>query len=107
CWDLQFPEVARMLTLQGAEVIFMPIWGGNLILARARAIENQIYLVSSSYGMKTGMFNLEGKLIAEATDESPVAVVTVDLNKQMLWPWLGDLKNRIPREIPGSKMIAY
>jgi predicted amidohydrolase len=107
CWDLQFPEVARMLTLQGAEVIFMPIWGGNLILARARAIENQIYLVSSSYGMKTGMFNLEGKLVAEATDESPVAVVTVDLNKQMLWPWLGDLKNRIPREIPGSKMIAY
>ena len=107
CWDLQFPEVARMLTLQGAEVIFMPIWGGNLILARARAIENQIYLVSSSYGMKTGMFNLEGKLIAEATDESPVAVVRVDLNKQMLWPWLGDLKNRIPREIPSSKMIAY
>ena len=27
----------------------MPIWVGNLSLAKARAIENQIYLVSSTY----------------------------------------------------------
>lgn len=101
CWDLQFPEVARQLTMQGAEVIFMPIWGGNLTLARARAIENQIYLVSSSYDMVSGVFDLEGELIAEANDQNPVVVVGVDLNKQLLWPWLGDLKNRIPREIPG------
>lgn len=100
CWDLQFPEVARELALQGAEVIFMPIWGGNLTLARARAIENQIYLVSSSYDMKTGVFDLEGALIAEASEEDPVVVVEVDLNKHKYWPFLGDLKNRIPREKP-------
>ena len=100
CWDLQFPEVARQLAMQGAEVIFMPIWGGNLTLARARAIENQIYLVSSSYNMVSGVFDLEGELIAEANDQDPVVVTGVDLNKQLLWPWLGDLKNRIPREKP-------
>ena len=102
CWDLEFPEVARQLAMQGTEVIFMPIWGGNLTLARARAIENQIWLVSSSYGMKSGVFDLEGELIAEANDLDPVVVVEVDLNKQVLWPWLGDLKNRIPREKPKS-----
>ena len=101
CWDLQFPEVARQLAMQGAEVIFMPIWGGNMTLAKARAIENQIYLVSSSYDMASGVFDLKGELIAEANDQDPVVVIQVDLNQQFLWPWLGDFKNRIPREKPG------
>lgn len=103
CWDLQFPEVARNLALQGAEVIFLPIWGGNLTLASARAIENQVWLVSSSYDMKTGVFDPEGALMAEANAREPVIVVEVDLNKHIYWPWVGDLKNRIPREIPSSK----
>ena len=33
CWDVTFPEAARTLAKQGAEVIFLPIWGGNLTLA--------------------------------------------------------------------------
>jgi predicted amidohydrolase len=107
CWDVAFPEPARMLALQGAEVILMPIWGGNLNLAKARAIENQIYLVSSTYDMKTGVFDQEGELVVEGTEENPVAVVEVDLNKQKLWWWLGDYKNRIPRELPTRKAIRY
>lgn len=101
CWDSEFPEVARQLSMNGAEVIFLPIWGGNQTLVSARAIENQVYLVSSSYNMKSGVFDLKGELIAEANDLKPVVVVEVDLNRQLLWPWLGDLKNRIPREKPG------
>ena len=57
CWDVSFPETARTLSSKGAEVIFLPIWGGNLTLAKARAIENQIYLVSSTYDMKSAVFN--------------------------------------------------
>ena len=107
CWDVFFPEVARMLAVQGAEVIFLPIWGGNLTLAKARAIENQVYLVSSTYDMKTGVFNQEGELITEGTEKDPVVVSRIDLAKQKLWPWLGDFKNRIPREIPSSRLIKY
>ena len=107
CWDVFFPEVARMLAVQGADVIFLPIWGGNLTLAKARAIENQVYLVSSTYDMKTGVFNQEGELITEGTDEEPVVVTRIDLAKHKVWPWLGDFKNRIPREIPSSKLIKY
>ena len=74
CWDVFFPESARSLAGKGAEIIFLPIWGGNLDLARARAIENQVYLVSSTYDMKTGIFNREGKLIVEGSETDPVAV---------------------------------
>ena len=107
CLDVFFPEAARMLALQGAEVIFLPIWGGNLTLFRARAIENQIYLVTSSYDSETGIFDKTGKLMAEADEESPVAMVEVDLNKRQLWPWLGEFRNRITREMPGSELIKY
>jgi predicted amidohydrolase len=105
CWDVHFPEPARALARKGAEVILMPIWGGNLTLAQARAIENQVYLVSSSYDMKTAVFDQAGAIIAEATEKDPVAVVEVDLNAQRLWPWLGDFKNRIPRELPAGKAL--
>lgn len=54
CYDLRFPEYFRALSKQGAEIIFVPAnftaetgktaWG---VLLRARAIENQCYVVAS------------------------------------------------------------
>ena len=55
--------------------------------------------------METGIFGLEGELMAEATDAQPVVVVEVDLGKKKDWPWLGDFKNRIPRELPPRKAL--
>lgn len=104
CWDLFFPEPARSLSRKGAEIIFMPIWGGNLNLARARAIENQVYLVSSTYDMKTGVFDRTGALLVEGTETDPVALARIDLNERIMWPWLGDFKSRIPREKPPAKV---
>jgi predicted amidohydrolase len=106
CWDVTFPETAGALVKKGAEVIFLPIWGGNLILARARAIENQVYLVSSTYDMKSAIFDLEGEIVEEATEDNPVVVTEVDLSQQKLWPWLGDFKNRIPKEMPSRKAVS-
>jgi predicted amidohydrolase len=105
CWDVTFPEPARSLAQKGAEIIFMPIWGGDLNLTKARAIENQVYLVSSTYDMITAVFDQEGKVMKEATNDDPVIVADIDLNKQKLWPWIGDLKSRIFREIPPEKVI--
>jgi len=104
CWDVTFPEPARALAMQGADVILLPIWGGIETLARARSIENQVYLVSSTYGgdLQTGVFDLEGNLVGEANEDSPVVVVEVDLDQQKLWPWLGELKNRIQQEMPSK-----
>ena len=105
CWDVTFPEPARVLAQKGAEIIFLPIWGGDTILTKARAIENQVYVVSSTYDMISAVFDQEGKVVKEATENNPVIVVDVDLNKQKLWPWLGDLKSRIFREIPPRNSI--
>jgi predicted amidohydrolase len=49
CYDGFFPEVARALSIQGAEVIAWPVWGCNPMLAKARACENHVYVISSTY----------------------------------------------------------
>jgi len=110
CWDVTFPESARALAQKGAEIIFLPIAGGDVTLTRARAIENQVYLVSSTYDMITAVFDHRGNVMKQATEKNPVIVTNVDLNKQTLWPWIGDLKSRISREMPpqeSTKLKAF
>ena len=109
CWDVQFPEVARNLSAAGAEVIAMPIWGGSPTLAKARAIENQIYLVSSTYtaaapeGMVSGVWDREGRLLVKSGARfGEVYVTEVDLGHRVYWDWLGDLRARVERERPSA-----
>ncbi|HEX2973660.1 MAG TPA: carbon-nitrogen hydrolase family protein [Tepidisphaeraceae bacterium] len=102
CWDVQFPEAARQLALGGAEVIALPIWGGNETLARARAIENHVHLVSSSYDMKSFIVDPTGQVLAEATVDRPVAVTQIDLATNLYQPWLGDMRHRTWKERRGD-----
>lgn len=105
CWDLQFPEVARKLSENGAEIILMPIAGGNPKLASARAIENQIYLVSSTYSerpnwLRSGVYDYEGNMMVTGKNRGDVVVAEVDLNKSKYWAHLGNLKEMIKRQRP-------
>lgn len=49
CYDEFSLEVARNLTNNGAEIIAFPVAGCNPRLASARACENHVYVVSSTY----------------------------------------------------------
>ena len=106
CYDGFFPEPARELAKRGAEVIAWPVWGCNPLLARARACENNLYLVSSTYEdvsrnwMLSAVFDRSGEVIAQASEWGTVAVAEVDLNKRTMWNFLGDFGARVPRHRP-------
>ena len=61
CYDLRFPELYRVLAVEGAEVITVPaaftLFTGKdhwELLLRARAVENQCYVVAANqWGSRT------------------------------------------------------
>ncbi len=105
CWDSEYPEPARALALRGAEVILMPIWDGDPTLVKARAIENHLFLVESSYGSPTQILDPNGEQLALAPKIGTAAVATIDLNRRYKDQWLGDMRARMMKEYRGDVPI--
>ena len=96
CYDMRFPELFRLMTLQGAEVIFLPAnftmptgkdhWEPIL---RARAIENGCYIIApnqtgvkekfTAYG-NSMVVDPWGAVIARASDKPGVILAEIDLD---------------------------
>lgn len=107
CYDGFFPEVARELTNRGAEIIAWPVWGCNPLLAQARACENHVYVVSSTYTdaktnwMLSAVYDHAGKAIAKCDNWGSVAVAEVDLSQTYFWRNnLGDFHSMVQRHRP-------
>ena len=90
CYDAWFPEVSRQLAWMGADVIInvvkttTPDRRQELVLARANAIVNQVFMVSVNCAGPTGQGNSvvvdpEGEVLAEALGD-PSAILAVDLD---------------------------
>ncbi|MEX2262849.1 MAG: carbon-nitrogen hydrolase family protein [Bryobacteraceae bacterium] len=99
CWDVQYADPARALAVRGAELILMPIWGGNEALGKARAIENHVFLATSGYGYPTYVMDPDGEILSLAREVGSAATATIDLNRRYPDPWLGDMRARFMKEL--------
>jgi len=93
CYDLRFPEIFRSLSMRGSEIITISAqWPLSrkehwLSLTKARAIENQSYLLASNLCGHDGRLNFAassmiidpwGKIIAEAGDGETIIYGEID-----------------------------
>ncbi|MEV8130736.1 carbon-nitrogen hydrolase family protein [Pseudarthrobacter oxydans] len=90
CYDAWYPEVSRQLAWMGADVILnvvkttTPDRKQELILAKANAIVNQVFMVSVNCAGPTGqgksiIVDPEGNTLAEALDDQP-QLLTAELD---------------------------
>ncbi|MFT5197255.1 MAG: putative amidohydrolase [Cellvibrionaceae bacterium] len=114
CYDIRFPELYRALTLNGAKVIFHPaaftLYTGKdhwETLIRARAIENQVYMVSpaqiGTHGNGNKCFGSTmivdpwGTILARAPERECVIVADInDEAQETVREQLPSLKHRRP-----------
>jgi predicted amidohydrolase len=96
CWDSAFPEVSRMLALNGAEILFCPIWGDVRgpeswkITARSRAIDNGVYFVTNIFDGHSVIVNPAGDVLQESGTQGTMLTATIDLNYNPPWDWIGN-----------------
>ena len=87
CHDNSFPESARCLTLNGAEVIFWPHvmggWGGEFmdILLRSPAVHNGIHFVPVCFGCPPDRAWQPGMLIGRSSIIGPDATIIADAGR--------------------------
>jgi deaminated glutathione amidase len=107
CYDVRFPELYRILALEGAELVTVPAhfttptgkdhWH---VLLRARAIENQLYVVAAAqvgetlpgkpaYG-RSLVADPWGTVLAQAPDEE--TVISAELDRARLQ----DIRAKLP-----------
>ncbi len=98
CYDLRFPEIYRLLVDQGAEILTIPsaftLMTGKdhwYPLLRARAIENQAYVIAPAQSGKHDDEGLRhsyghslivdpwGQVVATASEGPGVALAEIDL----------------------------
>ena len=96
CWDSAFPEVSRILALNGAEILFCPIWGDVRgsdiwkVTARSRAVDNGVYFVTSIFDGHSVIVNPAGDILEESGTQGTLITAEIDLNYNPPWYWIGN-----------------
>ena len=117
CYEIGFPEGARLLALQGADVIVYPAAFGKArsyaweLASRARALENGCYVIACNrwgieksetvFAGKSRIVDARGGLLASAAEEGDeVIAATLDLAQMHAQreaiPYLKDVHKFLP-----------
>jgi predicted amidohydrolase len=91
CFDLLFPETARLLASRGAEIIFHPTIGDAPLAARARAADNGIHVVVSGTNEPSSSMIIDplGEVIGAVEQEGMgVCMRELDLDKRHYVYWM-------------------
>ena len=96
CYDIRFPELARLLALNGANILFIPAEFPNprcnhwRLLLMARAIENQSYVIGvnrvgkdkmGSYFGHSMVISPWGEIIGEGSEEEEIIYCELNMEK--------------------------
>ena len=105
CFDIRFPESARQLAYTGARVLWVPAeWPYPRLehwrtLLRARAIENQLFVVAANrcgegdnthWGGHSTIIDPWGNILSEAGEEETVLVAGLEMEM------VDEVRTRIP-----------
>ena len=107
CYDMRFPELYRELFRRGAEIVTVPAAFTKVTgeahwqaLLRARAIENQCYIIAAGQGGKHSetretwghsmIIDPWGKVLSQIAGGEGMAVAEIDLD------YLRDIRQRMP-----------
>jgi predicted amidohydrolase len=108
CYDVYFPEVARVLALQEVDIILFPSLQRSdtedrcMVLNRARAIDSQAHLIRSSFGQRRNkpylpgmmygascVIGPDGAVLASAGRHEGIAAATIYPKRPWLRPRCG------------------
>lgn len=92
CYDIRFPELFRGIALRNAKVIFViaqysnPLYNIWITLLKARAIENQVYIVAVNrvgkiYFGHSIVISPTGEVIYEADDKEGLHLIKIDTSE--------------------------
>lgn len=105
CYDIRFPEMARMLALQGAGMLVVPanfpdprldVWQ---TLLRARAIENQVFVIATNrtgsdpdhtYFGHSMVIDPQGVILIEGNRTESLLLADIDLD------YVGKARSAVP-----------
>lgn len=108
CYDVRFPEISRILSLQGAKILVIPsAWVHGImkeehwqIMLRARAIENGVYIIAPDqigniYSGRSMVIDPFGSIILDLGNDEGVSVTKISTDRiQQVRTSLPLLQNR-------------
>lgn len=107
CYDCRFPEVSRLIALQGAQLLIIPAEFGLTtgqahweLLMKSRAVDNQLFVIGASAARNSDLpyqswghsmvVDPWGEILCEGTETETILYANLDLDR------IDQIRNELP-----------